>query len=319
MDIEKIGRAIKELRLRAGYTQSELAECLDVTDKAVSRWERCLGVPDISLLAKLCNILNTDIDNLLEGNISYLEHSWHGVLILDETEAGILPDAAIHGKSPAQIAVSYFFLAGIRHITVIGSSKYTEAAERVLGDGKRYGAVFTYCSDEHRAFNDEFSLMVVHSGAFLYGANLTRYFQRAITNTKGVSCLVIPQTAGGERVYFDGAHKVKTACEMSDKYFRLPICFCKERNVDIQHIFSEESSLHTVEPLGRGMIYRQLESWNDVSEVANFIRFAEDSAGGFLYCLEEIAWRRGFISKDELRRSADENTAYGRYILSLTD
>ncbi len=81
MNVEKIGRTIKELRLRAGYTQAELAECLNITDKAVSRWERCLGIPDVSLLAKLCNVLDTDIENLLEGNIAFLRPAWRGVLL----------------------------------------------------------------------------------------------------------------------------------------------------------------------------------------------------------------------------------------------
>lgn len=39
------------------------------------------GVPDISIVAKLCTVLNTDIDNLLEGNTVYLEHRWKGILI----------------------------------------------------------------------------------------------------------------------------------------------------------------------------------------------------------------------------------------------
>ena len=319
MDVEKIGKAIKELRQRAGYTQSELAECLDVTDKAVSRWERCLGIPDVSLLAKLCNLLNTDIDNLLEGNITYLEHSWRGVLILDETEAEILPDIFMQGKRSIYFPMSYFFLAGIKQITILGKGKYLEAAQRVLGAGEKYGAVFSYSDDQHIVLNDELSLMIVHSGAFVYGPNLTRYFQRAISNTRGICYLAMPQAVGKERIYFDSTHKVKSACEMPAKYYKIPICFCKERNIDLYHMSKEESSLHTAEPMGRGMLYRQIETWNDVSEVSNFIRFIEDSTGNNLYCLEEIAWRRGLISKEHLRSLADRKTAYGQYILSITE
>lgn len=319
MDVEKIGKAIKELRQRAGYTQSELAECLDVTDKAVSRWERCLGIPDVSLLAKLCNLLNTDIDNLLEGNISYLEHSWRGVLILDETEAEILPDTILQGKRSIYIPMSYFFLAGIKQITILGKGKYLEAAQRVLENGEKFGAVFTYSDNEKRVFNDESSLMIVHSGAFVYGPNLTRYFQRAITNTRGICYLAIPQVVGKERIYFDSTRRVKSECEMPAKYYEVPICFCKERNIDLYHMPREESSLHTAEPLGRGMLYRQIETWNDVTEVSNFIRFIEDSSGNNLYCLEEIAWRRGLISKEQLRNLADEKTTYGQYLLSVTE
>lgn len=318
-DVEKIGKAIKELRQRAGYTQSELAECLDVTDKAVSRWERCLGIPDVSLLAKLCNLLNTDIDNLLEGNITYLEHSWRGVLILDETEAEILPDTILQGKRSICIPMSYFFLAGIKQITIFGKGKYLETAQRVLGNGERFGAVIAYSDDERDVFNDESSLMIVHSEAFLYGPNLTRYFQRAISNTRGICYLAIPQAIGKDRIYFDSSHRVTSVFEMSQKYYKIPICFCKERNIDLYHMPEADSSLHTVEPLGRGMLYRQIETWNDVSEVSKFIRFIEDSSGNNLYCLEEIAWRRGLISKEQLRSLADEKNTYGQHLLFITE
>ena len=53
MDAQKVGMAIKKLRLKIGYTQHEIADCLCVTDKAVSKWERGISVPDISIIAML--------------------------------------------------------------------------------------------------------------------------------------------------------------------------------------------------------------------------------------------------------------------------
>ena len=52
MDQEKVGGIIKTLRKDKGMTQLELALCLNVTDRAVSKWERGLGCPDISLLTR---------------------------------------------------------------------------------------------------------------------------------------------------------------------------------------------------------------------------------------------------------------------------
>ena len=97
MDAEKIGKAIKILRKKAGYTQKELSKCLEVTDKAVSKWERGLGVPDISIITKLSILLNCDIDNLLEGNISYIESTWQGILIIDDSQS-VSPTSKIYGK-----------------------------------------------------------------------------------------------------------------------------------------------------------------------------------------------------------------------------
>lgn len=112
MNPVRIGDAIKKLRLRAGYTQHDLADCLNVTDKAVSKWERGLSVPDVSIVTKLSILLNCDVDNLLEGNISYLEHAWQGLLILSGHE-DVFAGSEVYGKPLDYFYLSYFLLAGI--------------------------------------------------------------------------------------------------------------------------------------------------------------------------------------------------------------
>lgn len=67
MDKHATGRLIAELRKQKGYTQKELAEQLQVTDKAVSRWETGKGFPDISLLKPLGDILGVSVSELLSG------------------------------------------------------------------------------------------------------------------------------------------------------------------------------------------------------------------------------------------------------------
>ena len=56
MDANKVGKAIAFLRRKKGYTQNKLAEKLGVSDKAVSKWERGLGVPDVSISKTFNNI-----------------------------------------------------------------------------------------------------------------------------------------------------------------------------------------------------------------------------------------------------------------------
>ena len=63
MDINKVGKNIAVLRKKKGLTQQELGDKLFVTDKAVSKWERGLSLPDISILEKLAEVLDTDIEN----------------------------------------------------------------------------------------------------------------------------------------------------------------------------------------------------------------------------------------------------------------
>lgn len=66
MDVHKVGKFIASKRKEKGYTQQELGEKLFVTDKAVSKWERGLGLPDIAILEKLAEELNTDIYSILQ-------------------------------------------------------------------------------------------------------------------------------------------------------------------------------------------------------------------------------------------------------------
>ena len=69
MDQEKVGGIIKTLRKDKGMTQIELALCLNVTDRAVSKWERGLGCPDISLLTRLSEIFSVDIGSIIDGDM----------------------------------------------------------------------------------------------------------------------------------------------------------------------------------------------------------------------------------------------------------
>ena len=67
MDTLKIGRYIQRLRKTAGMTQKELADRLNVSFQAVSKWENGDALPDTGLLLELCDALNTTVDKLLNG------------------------------------------------------------------------------------------------------------------------------------------------------------------------------------------------------------------------------------------------------------
>ncbi len=67
MNAEKIGKFISEKRKLKNLTQKELANKLHITDKAISKWERGLSLPDISVLIPLSEILNVSLYDLLKG------------------------------------------------------------------------------------------------------------------------------------------------------------------------------------------------------------------------------------------------------------
>ena len=74
MDIVKIGRFIAEQRKKNNLTQSALAEKLNITDRAVSKWENGRAMPDSSLMLDLCKILKISVNDLLNGEVVSMEN-----------------------------------------------------------------------------------------------------------------------------------------------------------------------------------------------------------------------------------------------------
>lgn len=73
MDCMKIGKLIYKLRKEKSMTQKQVADAMNISDKTISKWERGLGCPDISLLLELSEILNINIDDILSGEINLNE------------------------------------------------------------------------------------------------------------------------------------------------------------------------------------------------------------------------------------------------------
>ena len=71
----KIGRFIAECRKKANLTQIQLAEKLGITDKAVSKWERGVAMPDTSIMLELCDILGISVNELLSGEKISMENN----------------------------------------------------------------------------------------------------------------------------------------------------------------------------------------------------------------------------------------------------
>lgn len=67
MNCNKVGALILSLRREKGLTQRQLADAMNISDKTVSKWERGLGCPDVSLLRELAAALDVDVERLLEG------------------------------------------------------------------------------------------------------------------------------------------------------------------------------------------------------------------------------------------------------------
>lgn len=69
MNAEKTGKIVKDARIKKGMTQKELAEKINVTDKAICKWETGHGCPDITILSQLSKVLEIDIQCILRGEL----------------------------------------------------------------------------------------------------------------------------------------------------------------------------------------------------------------------------------------------------------
>ena len=75
MDQIKIGKFISECRKKENLTQAQLAEKLNITDRAVSKWENGKAMPDSSIMLELCNILGISVNELLRGEEINMENN----------------------------------------------------------------------------------------------------------------------------------------------------------------------------------------------------------------------------------------------------
>lgn len=296
MDAKKVGKMIKVLRNRIGYTQNDLAIALGVTDKAVSKWERGISVPDIAIINQLSIILNCDVDKLLEGDMSFLEKTWQGVLIIDSNDS-IELETMLYGKPMVYILLCYFVLAGISKIYIKCPKADKEYIENRLGSGSQYGLSIVLIEDT--SILENVNAMVIYNTPFIYGPNLTKYFQRAMCRQNGISALTVCKGIGeNEKAVIYDKKRILKMNEVGQTYcsniFFVPAKYVVEfMNTSIEKMI--ENNLVYAEPMGNGMIAYSINTLEDIFHTAGFIRYFEIMMGMKIYELEEVARKRELI------------------------
>lgn len=343
MDAVKIGKAIQFLRKRASYTQQDLAERLMVSDKAVSKWERGMGIPDISLLRKLSIVLDTDIDSLLEGSVAYHEQTWKGILYLN-TEFYC---AEIYDKPLFSCLLCYFMLAKIRDIIVLCTQEEKAWIEAHYGNGESLGISLTYQviasdsspSDNMKQAMELFlynNIMLIYGCSLIFGVNFTRFLQRGLINNGKVTVLAVQQNDPQREIFFDNERQIIVDAQTDKRvraqnhYCPLPIIFIPRGNASFLHqsfdTFSalvmrcaQESPAY-VELMDKGFIWLDVQNRDALLEASMLVRLIQKNTGTLLYCPEEVAFRRGLIKKEELIRLAEkkENDEQ-RYLMQLCE
>jgi len=248
--------------------------------------------------------------------------------------------------------LSVLMLAGIREILIISTPDDIPAYQRLLGDGSSLGLAFTYIiQEEPKGLADAFILgeefiendnvcLILGDNVF-YGQDLTRVLNNAQSAKDGAVIFGYPvkDPRSFGVVEFDEHKKVLSIEEKPEhpkSNYAVPGLYFYDNKVveiaknvqpsdrgeieitAINNAYLEKKDLNVV-LLGRGMAWLDTGTPEGMLKAAEYVEAVQSRQGFYIACLEEIAWRRGFINGAQLKAVGEslKMTAYGQYILSL--
>lgn len=297
MDLNKTGKTIAKLRKEVGLTQAGLAEKLGVSDKAVSKWERGIAFPDVSIWNKLSILLDTDIESLIYGHES--RNEWKGVLLLDNS---VPANITVYNKPLIHYLLSQFFLTGINDIAVVGACdpislpgvKITVADSTVNLNQRFTGPVFFICGN-----------------SFLYGPNLTKHFKRAMSRTDGITVISSMKRKGRYPIAVDADRKaVLTKDTTVNQYYAEPFVFVPANYVNSRLISFDDilKDGFNAETMVRGMASFNINTYEEAFRLSEYVKLTEELTGERIGCVEEILVRRGLADYKDVMEICDKDT-----------
>lgn len=258
----------------------------------------------------------------------------------------------IYDKPLIYYPLSVLLLAGIRDILLISTPEDIGNYERLLGDGSRIGVSITYkVQQQPRGLAEAFILgeefigddqvcLILGDNVF-YGQDFTRLLWDAQTQLDGATIFGYPvkdPSAFGV-VEFDDKHRV---CSIEEKpahpksKYAVPGLYFYDNSVieiakhiqpsqrgeleitAVNNAYLERGKLDVV-LMGRGMAWLDTGTPEGMLQAAEYVEAVQSRQGAYISCIEEIAWRRGFITREQLQKLGDElrATEYGRYLQTL--
>lgn len=260
----------------------------------------------------------------------------------------------IYDKPLIYYPLSMLMLAGIREILIISTPEDIKQYKKLLGDGSRIGVKFSYVIQKEpkglaeafilgKRFIGKDSVCLILGDNVFYGKDMTRVLNSAIKNNTGATIFGYPvkdPTAFGV-VEFDennNAVSIEEKPENPKSNFAVPgLYFYDNRVVEIaknvepsargeleitavNNKYLEMGELK-VKTFGRGTAWLDTGTPDGMLKAAQFVEVVQSRQGFYVSCIEEIAWRRGFITTEQLRTLGEElsKTEYGEYLIALAD
>ncbi len=259
----------------------------------------------------------------------------------------------IYDKPLIYYPLSVLLLAGLQDILIISTPEDTPVYEKLLGDGSRLGVCLSYqVQQAPRGLAEAFiigesfigtdSVCLILGDNMFYGQNMSRILWNARDRKSGATIFGYPvkdpRTFGV--VEFDKDRNVLSLEEkpaIPKSNYAVPgLYFYDNQVVDIAKRIRPSSrgeleitsvnneylrmgQLH-VELMGRGMAWLDTGTPQGMLKAAEYVEAVQSRQGFYISCLEEIAWRRGFISRAQLQTLGEElkMTEYGQYLLSIS-
>jgi glucose-1-phosphate thymidylyltransferase len=247
--------------------------------------------------------------------------------------------------------LSILMMAGIREVLIISTPHDLPMFERLLGDGKKLGCSFSYAVQETpnglaqafvigESFIGKDKVALVLGDNIFYGAGLGRMLQK-FNNPEGGVVFAYhvsdPERYGVVEFNADGkAVSIEEKPQKPKSNYAVPGLYFYDNSVieiaknlkpsargeyeitDVNRHYLNQGKLQ-VGILERGTAWLDTGTFSSLMQAAQFVQVIEDRQGQKIGCIEEVAFRMGFINRDQLKKLAQplEKSGYGSYLMSL--
>lgn len=261
----------------------------------------------------------------------------------------------IYDKPMIYYPLSALLLAGIQEILIISTPEDIGMYEELLGDGHKIGVKLTYkVQPEPKGLAQAFLLgeefigdddvCLILGDNIFYGQAFSTILKRAKELSKGGAAIFgypVKDPRAFGVVEFDKDHKA-VSIEEKPQYpksnYAVPGLYFYDNSVveiakniepsargeleitAVNNVYLKNGNLSVIE-MGRGMAWLDTGTPKGMIKASEFVQTVQDMQGFYVSCIEEIAWRRGFIDDNQLREIGNElkMTDYGQYLLSLLE